>query len=317
MRSGLRLLLAILLSSSVSVGVLSTASAQDYPTFTLGDFWEYTVDLRLDTLFGFGNVSGSLVAIGETRAEVSAVAQDEATVSWTGDLDLQGQITLPGETIEATISGTIETTFEERRRAPFFLPVAFDAQAVLDGAINFIVTVPFAATLVVNATVPPAAQSPAYPLAEGTRTFTTAGTLATNLSVDVLGMGIQNATVEEVPSTIRWSVTQSENVEVPAGVFSGLKLTLEALTGFIPSPFYALIPGATQVTHHSPSVGSPVLFEFLANETEVGRASLETYTFASSVPPPFWLNPLFIGALLAVPVAVLLFRYWRERRRGL
>ncbi|MEE9197113.1 MAG: hypothetical protein V3U45_03125, partial [bacterium] len=155
MHSGLRLLLALLLSSAVSVGVLSSASAQDDPTFTLGDFWEYTVDVRLDTLLGFENVSGSLRATGETRAQVSAVAQDVATVSWTGDLDLQGRFALPGETGEAAISGTIETTFEEQRQAPYFLPVAFDARAVVDGAITFIVTVPYAATLVVNATVPP------------------------------------------------------------------------------------------------------------------------------------------------------------------
>ncbi len=317
MHSGLRLLLALLLSSALSVGVLSSASAQDDPTFTLGDFWEYAVDVRLDTLLGFENVSGSLRATGETRAQVSAVAQDVATVSWTGDLDLQGRFALPGETGEAAISGTIETTFEEQRQAPYFLPVAFDARAVVDGAITFIVTVPYAATLVVNATVPPTAESPTYPLAEGTQTFTTSGTLATNLSVDLLGMGFQNATVEEVPSTIRWDVTSFAMVEVPAGVFSGLQVTMEALTGFLPSPFYALIPGATLVTHHSPSVGSPVLFQFLANGTEVGRASLETYAYASSVPSPFWLNPLFLGGLLAVPIALLLFRYWRERRRGL
>ncbi len=318
MRSGLRLLLALLLSFVVSVGVLSPASAQDYPTFTLGDFWEYSVDVRLDTLFGFGNVSGSLTATGETRAEVSSVGQDEANVSWTGALGFQGRFTLPGVTTEAPISGTIETTFEEQRRAPYFLPVAFDAQAdVVDGAVTFIVTVPFNATLVVNATVPPAAESPTYPLEEGTLTFTSTGTLATNLSVDFLGMGFETATAEEVPSTIRWDVTPSAMVEVPAGVFSGLRVTMEALTGFLPSPFYALIPGATQVTHHSASVGNPVLFQFLVNETEVGRASLETYASASSAPPPFWLNPLFLGGLLAVPVALLLFRYWRERRRGL
>ncbi|MEE9173973.1 MAG: BatA domain-containing protein [Thermoplasmata archaeon] len=315
MRSDLRLLLALVLSFAVSVGVLSPAAAQDYPTFTPGDFWEYAVDVRLDTLLGFGNVSGSLRATGETRAEVSAVSQIEATVSWTGNLDLQGRFTLPGETTEAAISGTIETTFKEQRQAPYFLPVAFDAQAVVDGAITFLVTVPLGATLVVNATVPPTAESPTYPLAEGTQTFTTSGTLATNLSVDVLGMGFQNATVGEVPSTIRWNVTSFAMVEVPAGVFSGLRVTMEALTGFLPSPFYALIPGATQVTHHSASVGSPVLYQFLANGTEVGRASLETY--ASSVPPPFWLNPLFLGGLLAVPIALLLFRYVRERRRGL
>ncbi len=317
MRSGLRLLLALLLSFVVSVGVLSPATAQDYPTFTLGDFWEYAVDVRLDTLLGFGNVSGSLRATGETRAQVSAVAQDEATVSWTGDLDLRGRLTLPGETAEAAISGTIETTFEEQRRGPYFLPVAFDARAVVEGAITFIVTVPYAATLVVNATVPPAAASPTYPLSEGTQTFTTTGTLATNLSVDFLGMGFENATVEEIPSTIRWDVTSFAMVEVPAGVFSGRRVTMEALTGFLPSPFYALIPGATQVIHHSASVGSPILYQFLANGTEVGRASLKTYAYASSVPPPFWLNPLFLGGLLAVPIALLLFRYGRERRRGL
>ncbi len=317
MRSGLRLLLALVLSSAVTVGALSTASAQDYPTFTLGDLWEYTVDVRLDTLLGFGNVSGSLRATGETRAQVSAVAQDETTVSWTGDLNLQGRFTIPGETSEAAISGTIATTFEEQRQAPYFLPAAFDAQAVVDGAITFIVTVPYTATLVVNATVPPTAGSPTFPLSEGTQTFTTTGTLATNLSLDFLGMGFENATAEEVPSTIRWDVTSFAMVDVPAGVFSGLRVTMEALTGFLPSPFFALIQGATQVTHHSPSVGSPVLFQFLTNGTEVGRASLETYAFASSVPPPFWLNPLFLGGLLAVPVALLLFRYGRERRRGL
>ncbi len=318
MRTGLRLLLALLLSLVVSVGVLSPASAQDYPTFTLGDFWEYTVDVRLDTLFGFGNVSGSLRATGETRAEVSAVAQDEATVSWTGALDLRGRFTLPGETIEAAISGTIETAFEEQRRAPYFLPVAFDAQAdVVDGAVTFIITVPYAATLVVNATVPPAAESPTYPLGEGTQTFTTTGTLATSLSVDSLGMGFQNATVEEVASTIRWNVAPSAMVEVPAGVFSGLRVTMEALTGFLPSPFYALIPGATQVTHHSDSVGSPVLYQFLVNGTEVGNASLQSYSYASRVSPPFWQHPVFLGGLLAIPVALLLYRYWRERQRGL
>ncbi len=318
MRQGLRFLLVVLLLwLLLGAGTTPTASGQGYPTYTLGDFWEYTVEARLDALPGIGNVSGALVAEGEMRVEVTAVEGTEATLTWDGNLDLQGRFTLPGESMEAAISGTIETTYEERRQEPHFLPLAFDARAVVDGAITFLVTVPLGATLVVNATVPPTAGSPTFPLSEGTQTFTTTGTLATNLSVVFLGMGFENATVDEVPSTIRWDVTPSAMVEVPAGVFSGLQVTMEALTGFLPSPFYALIPGATQVTHHSPSVGNPVLFQFFANETEVGRASLETYAYASSVPPPFWLHPLFLGGLLAVPIALLLFRYGRERRRGL
>ena len=168
------------------------------------------------------------------------------------------------------------------------------------------------------ATLPPDPTSPTYPLAEGDRTFTATTTLTTNLSVDFLGMTIENSTEEEVASTIRWIVTPSTSVEVPAGTFSGVQVSMEALEGFVPSPFQVLLPGAIQVTHHSGSVGNPVLYQFLANGTEVGSAALQTYSSASPpLPPPFWLNPLFIGGLLAVPIGVLLFRYWRERRRGL
>lgn len=318
MLSGRRVLLGFLfLTVVLATGGFPIASGQEYPTYTVGDFWEYTVEARLDTLLGIGNVSGSLVANGKTDAEVISVAEGEAILSWSGNLALRGRIMLPGETVEAAISGTIETTYEERRREPYFLPVAFDAQTILDVTVTFIVTVPSTAHLVLNATIPPTAASPTYPLEVENRTFGTSATLETNVTVDFLGMGFQNSSVEEIASTIQWAVTPSEAVDVPAGIFSGSRVQMEATTGFVPSPFQALIPGAVQVTHHNPSVGSPVLFQFLVNETEVGRASLETYAFASSVPPPFWLNPLFLAGLLAVPVVFLLLRYGRERRRGL
>jgi hypothetical protein len=296
---------------------IPTAWGQAYPAFSMGDFWEYAVEARLDTLLGFENVSGSLVATGDARVQVTEVAEDAATLSWVGDLDLQGRFTLPGETAEAGISGTIATAFEEQRRAPYFLPIAFEAQAVLDGAVTFVFTVPYMATLEINATVPPNGSSPTYPLAEGNRTFTATTTLGTDLSVDFLGMTVENSTEEVVTSSVRWIVTPSTSVEVPAGTFSGLQVSMEALTGFVPSPFQVLLPGATQVTHHSESVGSPVLFQFLANGTEVGSAALQSYSYASSVPPPIWQNPFLLGSLLAIPIALLLYLYWRERRKGL
>jgi hypothetical protein len=296
---------------------IPTAWGQEYPAFSVGDFWEYAVEARLDTLLGFENVSGSLVATGDARVQVTASEEDVATLSWIGDLDLQGRFTLPGESAEASISGTIATAFEERRRAPYFLPIAFDAQAVLDGAVSFVFTVPYVATLQLNATVPPNGSTPTYPLAEEDRTFTATTTLITNLSAEFLGMTLENSTEEVVASSVRWTVIPSTSVEVPAGTFSGLQVSMEALTGFVPSPFQVLLPGATQVTHHSDSVGSPVLFQFVANGTEVGSAALQSYSFASSVPPPIWQNPLFIGGLLAIPIALLLYRYWRERRKGL
>lgn len=316
--SGLPFLLALLLAGvSLLTAGPGTASAQAYPTFALGDFWEYTVDARLDALLGIGNVSGSLAAEGLMRAQVTAVAGGEATISWAGDLDLQGRITLPDETGEAGVSGTIETTYEERRQAPYLLPVAFEALTAFDVTVTFIVNVPYSATLGLNATIPPTSFPPTHPLEEGEGTFVTTATLAANVSVDFLGIEFENSTVEEVATAIRWSITPSMSVEVPAGSFSGLRVTTEAVTGFVPSPFQALTPGAVQVTHHSPTVGSPVLFQFFVNGTEVGNAALQTFSFGSSVPPPFWQNPIFLGGLLAIPIALLLYRYWRERRRGL
>lgn len=321
MHSGPRLVLGLLLLTAVLLTTVAPlALGRAYPTYTLGDFWEYEVEARLDALLGIGNVSGSLVAEGLTRAEVVAVTNDEATLSWAGDLTLQGRFALPGETVEATITGTVETTYEERRQAPYFLPVAFDARTAFDGVVSFIVSVPYTARLDLNATFPPTPSSLTYPLEEGEGTFTTAATLASNLTVSfplLPGMGFQNDTEEEVTSTVQWNITPTTSVEVPAGTFSGLPVTMEPLTGFVPSAFQALIPGTIQVTHHSASVGSPVLFRFLANDTEVGSASLETYSYASSVTPPLWQNPLFIGGLLAVPIALLVFRYWRERQKGL
>lgn len=310
-------LLPLFLIFVLLIGASLPAAGQEYPTYSIGDFWEYGIEARLDTLLGLGNLSGGLIAEGDTRAEVSALTGGEATITWTGDLTLQGRFMLPGETTEASISGSIETTYEERRREPYFLPVATVSRTVLDLTIAFIVSVPYTATLEVNATIPPSAVTPTYPLAEGEETFGANAQVVTNLTFDFLGMGFENATEEEVFSVIRWSVTPSPVVDVPAGLFSGLRVELEPLSGFVPSPLQALVPGAIQVTHHSPSVGSPVLFQFLANGIEVGNASLETYASTSSVPPPFWQNPFFLGGLLAIPIAVLLYRYWRERRRGL
>ncbi|MFQ6012593.1 MAG: hypothetical protein ACE5LS_02990 [Thermoplasmata archaeon] len=318
MPPGLRFLLApFLVSVSLLAAVPSTASGQAYPTFSPGDFWEYAVEARLDALLGVGNVSGALVAEGETRVEVTAVEGTEATLTWDGDLDLQGRLILPGENTEAAVSGTIKTTYEERRQEPHFLPLAFSARSAFEVTVTFVVTIPYTATLEVNATISPSASSPTYPLELEDRIFVTDATLVTNVTVDFLGLEIQNSTVDQVASTIQWNVTSSPSVEVPAGTFSGLRVQMEATTGFVPSPFQALIPGVVQVTHHSPTVGSPVLFEFFANGTEVGNASLRTYSYASSTPLPFWQNPIFLGSLLAIPIGVLLYRYWRERRRGL
>ena len=293
------------------------ASGQTAATYSLGDFWEYAVEARLDTLLGFGNVSGALMAEGETRAEVTAVSDGETTLTWTGEHLLRGRFTLPGETAEAVVTGTVETSYEEHRQMPYYLPVAFEALTTFEGTVSFIVNLAYTASLGLNATLPPSASSPTYPLEVGNRTFTTAATVASNVTVDFPGMGFENSTMEEVVSTIRWSVTESTSVEVPAGTFSGLRVQMEATTGFVPSPFQALIPGTVQVVHHSPAVGSPVLFQFLANGTEVGNASLEIYSLASSVPPPFWQSPIVLGGLLAIPIAVLLYRFLRERRRGL
>ncbi|MFQ6013576.1 MAG: hypothetical protein ACE5LS_08040, partial [Thermoplasmata archaeon] len=212
MRSGPLVVLA-LFSLLITLGAgLPLASGQAAATYSLGDFWVYAVEARLDTLLGFGNVSGSLVAEGETRAEVTAVSDGEATLTWSGEHALEGRFTLPGETVEAVVAGSIETTYEERRRTPYYLSVAFDAQTTFDGTISFIVSLAYTASLGLNATLPPNAASPTFPLEVGNRTFTTTATVASNVTVEFPGMGFENSTMEEVVSTIRWNVTESTSV---------------------------------------------------------------------------------------------------------
>ncbi|MDX1535091.1 MAG: hypothetical protein R3291_05675, partial [Thermoplasmata archaeon] len=72
MRSGAHLLPLLSVVLIVFVGV-SPALGQDYPTYHLGDRWDYGVVARLDSLLGLENVTGEIQAEGDARAEVTAL----------------------------------------------------------------------------------------------------------------------------------------------------------------------------------------------------------------------------------------------------
>ena len=292
------------------------------PSFTEGDSWEYRVVGRLDELPGAENLTVSLRLDGLMEARVSSVGERDANMTWSGRLSVEGNLTLPeGDGLgEVTISGNVQVTYVERREMPYLLATAFQNTAVfsLNATLGgFPLPASVTATAAIEATSPPGPGSPTYPLAEGEHRFNTTSTVASDLSFSIPGLEGQSSSEDEVGSSLRIEVSPGEPMSFPFGTFPTVRLVTEVLTGLAPSPFFVIISGSKQVASYAEEVGNPLSFRFLQNDTEVGNATLLSFSTGTVVASPFWLNPIFLGGLLAIPIALLLFRYWRERRRGL
>lgn len=308
----------------LTVWLLANAQAQpapllQAPAYAEGDFWQYRVEGSLAELLGAGNLTGAFRVEGLVTARVTSVTESEASLNWSGDLSLQGQVTVPlGEgTAEASLSGSVGISHAEQRETPYFLPTGFQESVELDLSITLGFSVPYLATLETTGALPPVAEAPTYPLAGGDQEFTLSSSIASNVTVSFFGMEVRNSSAEEVDSQLRLAVSEGALMEIPQGTFSTVRVEMEALIGFVPGPFLGLLPGSTQVAHFSGEVGNALRFEFLQDGTEIGNASLQSFSHTSSTAPPFWQHPAFLGGLLAIPVAVLLYRYFRERREGL
>ena len=293
------------------------------PSFTEGDSWEYRVVGRLDELPGAENLSVSLRIDGLMAARVSSVGESDTNMTWSGRLSVQGNLTLPGGggPREITISGTVQVTYVERREMPYLLATAFQNRAVfsLNATLGqFPLPASATATAEIEATFPPSPGSPTYPLAEGEQRFNTTSRVASDLSFSIPSLGLEGQIhLDEVGSSLRIEVSPGEPMSFPFGTFPTVRLVTEVLTGLAPSPFFGILSGSKQVASYAEEVGNPLSFRFLQNDTEVGNATLLSFSTGTVVASPFWLNPIFLGGLLAIPIALLLFRYWRERRRGL
>lgn len=121
---------------------------------------------------------------------------------------------------------------------------------------------------------------------------------------------------EGVTSVVEMSVAEGGEVQVSAGTFAPTQVVLEASEGIAPTPFQALCPGARQVAYYVPDVGNAVLLQFFIEDEEVGNATLRSYVCGVRT-TPLWQQPLVLGGLLALPAAVLLSLYFRERQKGL
>ncbi|MFQ5838893.1 MAG: hypothetical protein ACE5HJ_08980, partial [Thermoplasmata archaeon] len=116
---------------------------------------------------------------------------------------------------------------------------------------------------------------------------------------------------------LRLTVTEVGEIQVPAGNFQAFEVVAEVVQDSAFGPFSTLFPGTRQVAYYSNEVGNAVLFQFFSGDTEVGNATLRSFTYSPPSGAPFWQQPAFIGGILVVPAAILIYYYWRERRKGL
>ncbi len=296
---------------------MAQSPALEEPTYSQGDRWEYQVEGRIVAMGGLTNFSGEVLATGLTVAKVEATEGDMTTISWESEFSISGNLSLPngGENGEASFQGSIEVDREEDLRMPYLLPVYIRDTTTLDLSVDVGFFLEYGATFATESSVTPTSSYPSFPLEEGERSVVFTTHVASNLSVSFLGATITNDSVDDVDSTLTMSVGPLEEVVVPAGTYQALKVRTLIVEGVAPVPFQLLFPGTEQVAYYSGEVGNMVLFQLFANGTEIGTAALRSFSLASQ--PPFWQQPVFLGLLLAVPVAILLFLYWRERRKGI
>lgn len=290
-------------------------AALEGPTFSSGDRWEYLINGRL-ALEALGNISGEAVATGLTVARVSSITGNAATLTWSTDLTASGNLSFPnGEAGGIPFEGSIVMNREEELQTPYHLPLEIRDTTTFQLSINIGISVEYAATLAVEASVTPTESYPSYPLAAGELQVDFPVQVTSNLSVSFLGAEITNRSTADFDTELRIDVGPTEEVVVPAGIFEAVPVRTVLIEGLAPGPFQLLFPGSEQVAYYAEETGNPVLLEVHANGTEIGNAQLRNFSHSSQ--PPFWQQPVFLGLLLAVPAAILIYLYWRERRKGL
>ncbi len=313
-------LIIVTILGIVSIGVAAQPTILEAPTYIVGNRWEYRLEGRIAALEGLGNLTGLLEVDGSSTGRVTSVDGGKVTILWQSDMTVSGSLLIPGEEgdLEASVQGSIEASRTEQFENSYFLPVEVTETTEFDLTVTVGFSVSYAASIQATAAVTPGLSYPDYPLEEGDLEFEAPVRIESNVTASLFGVELVNESREDVTSRIRLEVSSPLEVIVPAGSFQAVRVGTEIVAGVGLGPFAILFPGATQVAFHSEVVGNAVLLQFLGdgNETELGKAALRSFTYSTSQ-PPLWQQPLFVGGVLAVPVALLLYFYWRERRKGL
>lgn len=305
-------------------GSIAAAGQEDsrleLPQYSLNDRWEYLLDGRIEELLGLNNSTGQIFVAGLGTGRVTSVNATGAVLAWTIGLSLNGNLTFQTDdfALQASLTGSVETMAEERHEFPDFLPREVQTSTVFDLTLAALgVQLPYTATLEVTTSHTPDATFPSYPLSVGESTARFLTHVQTNFSSSIFGMEIKNQSFLETDTSLRLSVAAPSAVEVPAGIFEAHEVQADVLEGVATVPLQGLFPADRQVGYHANRAGNAVLLRFFLQGQLLGNATLRSFTYSPAAEIPFWQQPVFLLSLLAIPIVVLVYLYWRERRKGL
>lgn len=292
------------------------------PAYSIDNVWRYSVRGPLGSLELFNNTTASIEVDGLATATITAVEEARLTMSWNSELFIEGVLSFPLEqdSVNATLSGTITLSSEEQYETPYFLPLTVNATSEFDLSLGMSgISIEGSATSQVAANITPGPSFPQYPLQVGEHRVEALTHVDSNftLSFPFLDIQAENESSDVIATVLRLNVTEGPEVSVPAGTFQTVQVLTEVIQGVAFGPFQLLFPGTRQVAFYSNEVGNAVLFRFFAGDTEVGNATLRSYSYSPRSDTPLWQQPALVGGLLAIPAAILVYRFWRERRKGL
>lgn len=302
----------------LAAGEVATGLQVDAPQFDVGDRWEYRAEARLSTLLGLEETEATVDIQGTVVATVSSVGEF-TLIEWDGNLALEGGVTLDldRETVAASVGGHVRLDREEHHTLGAAIPrhmtstVAFDLRVEVSGF-----GLDYGATLRHTVDHMPEEDLPRYPLVVGEREATFRTQWEISLAIAFFGLRVNESAEDARMTRARLTVGSLEEVHVPAGKRDTVPVTLDALGGPVLSPLQELLPGTLAVAYMAPDLALPVLLRYLDGDEEVGRLALTAFVPGGSGLPP-WALAALVGLALAVPVAFLVLRARRERRRGL
>ncbi len=317
-RAAVGLLAVFLLLASLSAA--QPDDALNAPTYDVSNRWRYTVEGEVAGLAGFNDSAGSVGIRGISDARVTSIEGSRTTLSWTSDFSLEGELstTVEQTDVVATLAGTVGVSQVESYETPYFMPLEVQASADFELSVTaFVLTIDYSASFEMLLSNTPRDSFPAYPLTVGERVVDVPTHLESDFTFSFGGSQVDNTSTIDAESVLRLNITGGHDVKVPAGTFKALRVETETVNGTAALPFLILFQGTRQVAFYSNEVGNAVLFQFFSGDVEMGNATLESYSYSLPSETPFWQQPAFLGGILVIPAALLLYFFWRERRKGL
>ncbi len=314
----LGLLVVIIAIQSNAAG--QSSSSFEAPDYTGDNRWEYGISGQISAPIGLNNTTGSVQVHGTTLAETASREEDVDLLSWRSELSLAGAINIRIEEIELLVElvGGVEVSRMDSYEEDLFLPTRVESLSEFQLEVTgLFLPVTYVAVSAFTANITPRSPFPTYPLQEGEIVANFRTHLESNLTFSFGQTGVTNSSIENFDTSLLLDVTEGRQLDTPAGNFTTVRVATDVLEGAALGPFQELFPGTRQVAYYSNEVGNAVLFQFFLEDVEVGNATLRSFSYSPSGGTPLWQHPAFIGGLLLIPAAVLIYFYRRERKKGL